>query len=499
LVGSSYAPYRWIELDHYAISDTAQDTVETKAGVMRTAALWFPASLLTIVPLTLSTIALKNSGSVYGDFKAFYCASRVAAQGQDPYKTIPLRLCEATAVPHGLVHGYAVPAPLPGYAIGALSPLAHLPYQLAAGLWFALSVAALAICVYALTRLTARPALTVFAAFALSLGVPALPYGQLVPFAIAALALSAFYAEREKWPLAAAWAAATMVEPHIGLGACAALFIWTRASRSVLVACAVALALLSLAAIGLSGNIEYVTRVLPSHAVSELSADIQYSLAVLLHGLGASDGSAMSISTLSYAVMLVLGIAIAKLASSRLNSRALLVAIPPAMTTIGGPYLHITQIAAAIPAALLLFDRAPRFRPALAIVLLLLAVPWLWAGSPVLLTAAVFPVAWLAWDLSGHNARAVIASIAVATVFSVAPAFLPTAHAHAVVVDRGIDPSLTEAQWSRAVQLLGSTGSIASWLVRAPSWLGLVMLGYVSFAAAVRRSESEDRSLVLET
>ncbi|MGZ3517848.1 MAG: glycosyltransferase 87 family protein [Vulcanimicrobiaceae bacterium] len=440
--------------------------------------------VLTCVPIALETVRLRMFASVFGDFKAFYCAARVAASGHDPYKAVPLQVCETFAVPDGLVHGYAVPAPLPGYAIGMLAPFADIPYAIAAGLWFALTMIAFAICIYALTRLTDRSTLTVFAAFALSLGVPAIPYGQIVPIAIAALALAALSAERGHWPQTAAAAAVSLVEPHLGLAACAALFIWAPRTRAALGISAIVLGLLSVLAIGISGNVEYVTRILPAHAASELSADIQYSLAVVLHALGVGDSRALSIATASYGAMLVIGVFLGQVLSSRFKSPALLVAIPVAVSVVGGPYIHVTQIAAAIPAALILFDRAPQFRAALTLVVLLLAVPWLWAGTPVLATAALFPVAWLAWDLSEGDPRFVIASVSVATVLAMAPNFLTLTHAHAAIVDRGIDPSLPEAQWSRAIQLLASTESPATWLVRAPTWLGLLMLICVAFAAS---------------
>ena len=37
--------------------------------------------------------------------------------------------------------------------------------------------------------------------------------------------------------------------------------------------------------------------------------------------------------------------------------------------------------------------------------LILLAVPWVWAISPALIVAPLFPVAYLAWRFSGENLR----------------------------------------------------------------------------------------------
>jgi hypothetical protein len=107
--------------------------------------------------------------------------------------------------------------------------------------------------------------------------------------------------------------------------------------------------------------------------------------------------------------------------------------------------------------------------------LLLLAVPWMMATSAALFLAPIFPVAYLAYVL-WRNRTLVLATAlaAVALIFGLfalaqtsGPAVL---HAH---VYPFIDPRLAEASWRQFV--LGNvTNRPVMWLLRLPSWLGLV-------------------------
>ena len=57
---------------------------------------WVTAALVlaAVLALGLQTEVITRTGFFMGDFRAFYCAGRVAAQGSDPYHTEPLRTCE---------------------------------------------------------------------------------------------------------------------------------------------------------------------------------------------------------------------------------------------------------------------------------------------------------------------------------------------------------------------------------------------------------------------
>jgi hypothetical protein len=112
-----------------------------------------------------------------------------------------------------------------------------------------------------------------------------------------------------------------------------------------------------------------------------------------------------------------------------------------------------------------------------AIALLLLAVPWTWAVSPALVIAPLFPVGYLAWRYWNGNARiALLAALAAAVLLwgliQLAGA-APGAATHARAL--AIDPRLAEATWSNFTQK-SSTNSIAAWMLRVPTWAGLLLL-----------------------
>ncbi|HKU82042.1 MAG TPA: hypothetical protein VJP76_07715, partial [Candidatus Tumulicola sp.] len=101
-------------------------------------------ALLTLLALAGQTAVVARAGFLMGDFQAFYCASRVAVQRNDPYHAEPLRACErSTGLGRFIAKNdaAAVPAPLPGYAIGAFAPLALLPVRVAGALWLLLLIA----------------------------------------------------------------------------------------------------------------------------------------------------------------------------------------------------------------------------------------------------------------------------------------------------------------------------------------------------------------------
>ena len=109
--------------------------------------------------------------------------------------------------------------------------------------------------------------------------------------------------------------------------------------------------------------------------------------------------------------------------------------------------------------------------------LLALAVPWLWVVSPALIVAPLVPVGYLAWRYwNGNVQAALLAAVAAAvlvwglTELAALPAHMAT-HAHAVA----IDPRLAEATWGAFTQK-SSTNSIAGWMLRVPTWAGLLLL-----------------------
>lgn len=445
---------------------------------------WIAAGVVTATLLALAAQAniVTRTGFLAGDFRAFYCAARVASTGADPYRTQPLNTCERSIGPRVFFHknpGVTIPAPLPGYAIATLEPFSLLPFGIAAGLWALLLLLAWLAAVVALSRFAQLPWESALAAFALSLGTLSLPFGEVVPLSVACICLSGYFAWKARWQAAALFGTVAMIEPHLGLPLCIALAIWAPATRWVLAAGFAALAAISLFAVGLPVNLEYFTSVLPAHALSELTRDTQYSASAVFAALGMTPNAAVRAGGLWYGAMVIAGTVVAGKLARKSGNAAYLACIPPAFAVFGGSFIHITQIAVAIPAAILLVgDARPPQRAWAIAALLLLVVPWGWVVSPALIVAPVVPVAVLTWAYSGRNATAtLLAAIgAAAMVFGLQHLYTfagPHFGAHAALPP--MDPRLPEASWS-AYSLRSSAGSLAAWAVRIPTWTALAML-----------------------
>jgi hypothetical protein len=449
--------------------------------------------LASLAALAAQTAVVTRTGFLMGDFRAFYCAARVTSQGANPYLAQPLRTCEI-AIGRNLFFrknpGVTIPAPLPGYALAALVPLGALPFAIAATFWTMLLLCACAACIVTLSRFAGVEWQVALAIFALSLCAISLPFGEVVPLALACICAAAYFAWRNRWRTAALCAAGAMIEPHLGLPVCIALAVWAPATRFPLALALGVFASVSLAVLGLATNFEYFTSVLPAHALSEATRDTQYSLTAVLFSLGAPEGVALRMGLLWYGAMLALGTFVAGLLARKTGNDAFLVCVPPAFAVFGGTFIHVTQIAAALPAAVLLISSAKKEQQSLpAIAVLLLAVPWAWAISPALIIAPLLPVGYLAWRYWKGNARvALLAALAAALLLwglVELAGGAPGAAVHARTL--AIDPRLAEATWSNFTQK-SSTNSIAAWMLRVPTWAGLLLLLTRTTAYALREA-----------
>lgn len=445
---------------------------------------WISAAVIIIAlsALGLQAGVVTRTGFLMGDFRAFYCAARVTSQGANPYLAEPLRTCETGIGARRFFEanpGVTIPAPLPAYAIAALVPLAMLPFTVAALLWCALLFAAWIVCVAALARVARVPWEVALAVFSLSLGALSLPFGEVVPLAVALICLAAYYAQQARWRAAALCTAGAMIEPHLGLPVALALAVWRPATRLPLAVAFVLLGALAVVAIGPAANLEYFTSVLPSHALSEATRDTQYSLTAILTALGVVPTIAVKAGAVWYAGMLVIGTIVAGRVAKRSANEAFLVCVPPAFAVFGGSFIHVTQIAAALPAALLLVaSPKTEHRAAALVTLLVLVVPWGWVVSPALIVAPLFPVAYLAWRFWGDNLNAVLVAGIAAAVLLLGLQRLYTVHGPRLAVPTAapaIDSRLAEASWS-AYSRKGVTDSVAAWAVRIPTWAALFAL-----------------------
>jgi hypothetical protein len=111
-------------------------------------------------------------------------------------------------------------------------------------------------------------------------------------------------------------------------------------------------AVVGLIAVGPAANATYFAQVLPVHQLSEVGDPIQYSLTWLLYEFGAAVRTAVTAGSLSYLLLLVVSVAITPRLTRAFNSRVPVVLFPPAAVMLGGPYVHVFQIAAALPFAL---------------------------------------------------------------------------------------------------------------------------------------------------
>ncbi len=444
-------------------------------------------------------VALLATVATNFDFRAFYCSAAVARDGANPYTAQPIHRCEL-ALPGDPFAPYsrvtALPAPVPGYVIALFIPFSFLPFAVAARAWTAVLCLACIVAILCTRRMTSLDATTVTAAFLLSLCAASLGLGESVPLFVAAIAVAAMLAQNERWAGVCAAAAASMIEPHLGLPAVIALFLWAPHTRRLLIVACGGLAALSIATLGTHANVEYFTRVLPAHAFSELGSDAQLSLSVILNGIGVRPEQAAALGTASYVIACACGIWLARILARDLNSKAFLTVTPVALAMAGGTFIHVTQMAAALPLALLLWRRLPQLRMPVAAACILLAVPWRVVGGPVLIPAAIVAMSVLAWGLFEKRliAAGVCTAAGIALILTLNFAMTaPPMHATATpTYSQLLDSRYAEATWARYNDRYLSTGAPERWARRIPTWLGLLLLCATSVAACrVRRSETE--------
>jgi hypothetical protein len=460
---------------------------------------WLSAALIIVsfAALLLQFKLVGKTGFFVGDFDAFYCASQVAAQHQDPYLAEPLRTCESHAGSRDFFKffpGLTTPAPLPGYAFAALRPLTLLPFGVAAIVWILLLILGCAVAIVSVARFASVPWQISLAAFSLSLGVLSIPFGEIVPLSIGLICLSAYFAREGKWLYASLAVLGSFIEPHLALPAALGLIVYTPRTRIPIGLGILVLGVTSIATLGLATNIEYVTSVLPAHILSEIHRDTQYSLTEFLVSLGTPLNVAIRAGTICYAGMLVLGALVGIRVARQTGNAAFAVCVPPAFAVFGGTFIHATQIAVAIPAAFLLAAYSKdKLRSASVVALLALSVPWGWVVSIAVLVSPLYPVAFIARWYWSELRTVLIAGIATAAI-TLALISTPHGPAQHISASVGIDPKLAEYSWSGFTQTF-TRHDIVSWLLRIPTWGGLLLLLIVLGRAAYSSQPRESHEL----
>ncbi len=205
--------------------------------------------------------------------------------------------------------------------------------------------------------------------------------------------------------------------------------------------------------------------------------------------LGVPDASAALAGSISYAIAGTVGVLVALRLARRYDDPALTLLVPPAFSLLGGSFVHTGEIAAAVPASLLLFTHAQKYRGWLLAALVLLAVPWLLATSAAMFLAPLFPVAYVTYMLGRSERAALGAALASgATIVGLFALYLmPAGHAPAHVhVYPHIDPRLAEASW-RLFVLPNVTNRPVMWLLRLPTWAGLMTYAVCALALAAAK------------
>jgi hypothetical protein len=312
--------------------------------------------------------------------------------------------------------------------------------------------------------------------------------GELIPVCLCAIAAAAYFAREQRWMLTGALAAVSLAEPHIGAPVCLSVLVWLPRARLSLGVIAAGLAAASIFVLGPLANIEYVSTVLPAHALSELSSDAQLSMSVVVHALGFSSDAALRVGTLSFIAFATAGCIIAGALARKLGDYAFVVAVPAAFSVIGGVFIHVTDVAVAIPLVLLLLERNSAYRPVLVAALVLLSVPWWSLATPMLLGAmagfafASITATFLLWTYSARALTVFIGGVAAFALSMVVVLWYATS-SDAITpihfVTTSINPRYPEASWAIENARYLSTNAIPAWLLRIPTWTGLLLTAFI--------------------
>jgi hypothetical protein len=438
----------------------------------------------TLLLVAWQCYASAKLDGLLGDFRAFYCAGAAVAHGANPYMASALIGCERAPAMFDLARitdGLVVPAPLPGYALLFFAGFGLLPYTAASALWLLLSIAAAFWSARALGILLKLPFEAGIVAFAAAFAVNAM-FGELASIAVPAMLAAALALRARAWTAAAAAAGVAMIWPHVAAPMMLAMFVFVPQMRARIVVTGLVLAGLDLLCGGPRVAFSYVRDVLPAHARSEIASTSQYGLTWILHALHASDRVALAAGDVSYAAMVIFSLAAVGILMRRNRDLALPALLPPALAVFGGPFIHYTQIVAAIPVALLLYARS-EFKAARALfgaAALLLIVPWLhMLAEPLLIPVYAFicgAAAVLLLDLdTGAALRiAFAASLLCAAILFAAHQYGPgiSSHVRAVAYQSG----LAENSWADFIRQERASTTLAWWFAKAPTWLGLLLL-----------------------
>lgn len=423
------------------------------------------------------------------DFADFYCAGAALDERADPYRYEPLHRCEHavnTAPAYRSDPHRVIPAPLPPYDFPPFALAAHLDFRAARVLMAVAIAAAFLLAVAGLAAAGVPPDIAVLA-LAFPAGYVLLDAGQIVPFALVALIWCGVALRRGRDVVAGVLGTLTLVEPHLGLPVAVALLVGVPRSRIAVIATAICLAVVGQLAVGSAAAFEYLSRVLPAQAHAEVSYLYQYSLTYVLASLHVPAPAALAIGDLSYVMAAIAGIAWGAQLAVKTQRRALLVFFPAAAILLGGPYMHMIDLAMAVPAASLLAVSLPQgSRMVASTALVLLSIPWIavWITKKLFLASLFVTAVLSARLLGGTAALALLCGVALAIYgFELWPPAGFTAVTPPVAAG-----DLAQDAWSAYVAQLQSDRW--SWFaVKVPTWGALLALLSIASRAGRRNPD----------
>jgi hypothetical protein len=476
-------------------------TADASAQKRSFAAAGVLAAALTV--FVLQALLLAHSHLLLGDFRAFYCGGSAALHGANPYSARTISACERLPEAFGLYgtpRGLAEPVPFPGYCFVLFAPFALLPYVPAAVLWVLTGFACLAGAARALARLCGRGVGETLTVFAVAYPIAVLALGEVAAVVLFALCACALALREERDAAAVAWLCVAALLPHVAAPAFAALLIFKPGARRYVAAAAAILLALDFAIGGPRVALEYVLRVLPAHAHSEIGYVAQYGLSWMLHAAGATDAIALRAGTVSYALMCAAGIWCAASIAGKARNASFLALVPPAFAVTGGPFIHYSEITLALPAFLLMFTQFTQpVRTAAAAATLAVAFPWQWSisGAWLLLPATAIGAFGISVGVLRLEARyglriALAALLYCALILIAALQYGPQLQSWSAP---HLDGGLAQASWTTYVRGHHMSAGIVWWLAKLPTWIGLA-LGVAGSLLAAAQKDLEVRVAV---
>jgi hypothetical protein len=425
------------------------------------------------------------------DFQDFYCAGEAVNRRADPYRYEPLHGCEHRVnqtEAYRLDPNRIVPAPIPPYDLPPFELAARIGFPAARTLDAVAIGLAVALAIGGLASIGIPLDLAALA-LVLPAGYLLLDAGQIVPFALVTLVFCGAALARRRNAVAGVCAALTIIEPHLGLPVWISLMLLVPRSRPAALITGALMALAGVLVVGPGAAVEYLGRVLPAQATAEAGYAYQYSLTYLLVTAGLPQGAALAAGQISYAALLPVGIWLGSRLANTLQRRELVAYFPAACSVVGGAYVHMVDLAIAVPAALVLatYSRATS-RTIASLALCLLAVPWIdvWITKKLFLSS-LFVVGAILLRQGLTPALSVAAFTAIAATIYCFELRPPAPFSALTVMPPGRPGDLAQQAWRAYV--LGLRTAPIPWLaIKLPTWAALCALLVAGFRALERPS-----------